>query len=309
MDLRGSDRVAGVCAVIVTHNPALPRLEASLLAVRRQVDWALIVDNCSIAPVGEWLAAQSAAGAVEVLRMDANVGIAAALNRGIAWAKLRGFANVLLLDHDSVPALDMVERLVRARQELERQGIRVAAVGPEFRDDKYPGISPFYQFEGWRIVRKSCAGQAAGATVPAECLITSGSLISMETLGSVGLMETDLFVDYVDIEWGLRAGSLGYKCFGVCGAVMDHQLGDSIRPFLGIAVPVRSPLRHYYLFRNACLLYRRGYVPLRWKLNDAYRLLLKYGFYSLMTPPRLQHFRMMTLGIAHALMNRAGKLG
>jgi GT2 family glycosyltransferase len=244
VDLPGSDGAAGICAVIVTHNPALPRLEDSLLAVRRQVDQVLIVDNRSVAPVGEWLAAQSAAGAVEVLRMDANIGIAAALNRGIERAKVRGFASVLLLDHDSVPA---------------------------------------------------------------ECPIISGSLISMEAIGSVGLMESDLFVDYVDIEWGLRAASLGYKCFGVCGAVMDHQLGDSVRLFLGIVVPVRSPLRHYYLFRNACLLYRRRYVPLRWKLNDAYRLLLKYGFYSLMTPPRLQHFRMMTLGIAHA--NRAGKLG
>jgi hypothetical protein len=56
MDLPGSDGAAGICAVIVTHNPALPRLEESLLAVRRQVDQVLIVDNCSVAPVGEWLA-------------------------------------------------------------------------------------------------------------------------------------------------------------------------------------------------------------------------------------------------------------
>jgi rhamnosyltransferase len=55
-------------------------------------------------------------------------------------------------------------------------------------------------------------------------------------------------------------------------------------------------------------MFRRSYVPLRWKVGDAYRLLLKYVFYSLFARPRFEHWRMMTLGIVHALINRSGRL-
>jgi rhamnosyltransferase len=240
--------------------------------------------------------------------MDENLGIAAAMNAGIDRANARGFSEVLLLDHDSIPAPDMVERLAEAKARLQAEGIRVAAVGPEFRDEKYPGVLPFYRLDGWRITRRSCAGSAPGSVIRAECLITSGSLISIEAVVQIGPLESSLFVDYVDIEWGFRASSRGYLCFGVCGAVLDHQLGDAVMRIMGVSAPVRSPLRHYYLFRNALLMFRRSYVPLRWKVGDAYRLLLKYVFYSLVARPRLDHWRMMTLGIAHAALNRSGRL-
>ena len=304
----GAKGVQSVCAVLVTYHPDIDRLERALHAVRGQVGHVVVVDNASGSRVREWLAMQSAKFGTEVMNMGENLGIAAAMNAGIEKAKARGFSEVLLLDHDSIPAPDMVERLAEAKARLQAEGVRVAAVGPEFRDEKYPGVLPFYRLDGWRIRRRSCAGSAPGFAVRAECLITSGSLISIEAVERIGPLESSLFVDYVDVEWGFRASSRGYLCFGVCGAVLDHQLGDAVKRVLGITAPVRSPVRHYYLFRNALLMFRRSYVPLRWKVGDAYRLLLKYVFYSLFAQPRLDHLRMMTLGIVHALINRSGRL-
>jgi rhamnosyltransferase len=55
-------------------------------------------------------------------------------------------------------------------------------------------------------------------------------------------------------------------------------------------------------------MYRQKWPPTHWKLTDGYRLFLKYGFYALFTKSRLEHLRMMTLGIWHGLRGRNGSL-
>jgi rhamnosyltransferase len=124
-------------------------------------------------------------------------------------------------------------------------------------------------------------------------------------------MEEQLFIDHVDTEWFLRARARGFKAFGVCDAVMSHSLGSrTLRVWLGRwrHVPGHSPLRHYYIFRNSILLYRRPYAPGKWICNDVVRLLFMLAYYPLRTPPRLEHLRMMLRGAWDGLRGRAGKL-
>lgn len=128
----------------------------------------------------------------------------------------------------------------------------------------------------------------------------------MSTLDAVGHMSDALSIDYVDIAWGLRAKQRGYQSFCVCNASMLYSLGDKPIHFLGKQLPTRSPLRHYYHFRNAVWLYRQAGFPLNWKLVDAWKLFLKYGFYTLFAQPRLKKFKMMTLGMWHGLRGRLG---
>jgi rhamnosyltransferase len=145
--------------------------------------------------------------------------------------------------------------------------------------------------------------------VPADYLITSGSLIRLEVFDAIGLYDEDLFIDYVDIEWGLRAKAHGFRHFGVCTVEMRHRLGGPPLKLFGgrIIAPARSPLRHYYHFRNAVSLYRRGYIPWKWSLNDGWRLAAKFVVYSTFTADRASHFKMMLLGLFHGLTGRMGK--
>ena len=130
----------------------------------------------------------------------------------------------------------------------------------------------------------------------------------MRALDAVGDMRESLFIDYVDIEWGLRAKSKGFLSFGACGAGMAHDLGDEPFVFFGKKYPHHSALRHYYHFRNAVWMYRQPWLPVHWKLADGWRLLLKYGFYTLFAKPRHQHWWMMTKGVWHGLTDRMGRL-
>lgn len=287
--------------MVVTFEPERSALEALLDALVPQVQRVVVVDNGSRTDVAAWLAARSTP-AVTLLAQADNRGIAAAQNIGIQWARTQGAAHVLLMDQDSLPAPDMVATLLSA---LSHHPVPAAA-GPRYLDARQDNPPPFIRVRGLHL--KRCACTTDSDVVAVDYLIASGCLIPMTVLEEVGVMREDLFIDYVDIEWGLRARHHGFQSYGVCAAHMQHSLGETPMTWLGKAIPLHSPLRHYYHFRNAVLLYRTPWVPTPWKLVDGWRLCLKYVFYTLFAKPRLAHWRMMTLGIVHGLAGRSGKL-
>lgn len=291
----------GITAVVVTYQPESEVLERLLEMLVPQVTSVVVVDNGSHSEPAAWNS-ECVINPVELLLLGVNRGIAAAQNIGIQWARDRGAGFVLLMDQDSVPASDMVEKLLSALSEHPLP----AAAGPRYMDARQDNPPPFIRVHGLRLKRCECV--TAKSVVPVDYLIASGCLIPMLVLDKVGGMRDDLFIDYVDIEWGLRARHHGFQSYGVCHAHMQHSLGDHPIKFFGKSIPLHSSLRHYYHFRNAVLLYKEPWVPLNWKLVNGWRLCRKYVFYSLFAKPRLAHWRMMTLGLWHGFVGKTGKL-
>jgi rhamnosyltransferase len=287
-----------VVAIIVAYHPDLDLLGVQLALLAPQVTDVVLVDNGSRCDLVAWNAQREPAATVAIA-LGENRGIAAAHNVGIQWARNRGAGFVLLMDQDSIPALDMVEKLIATISEQPS----AAAAGPRYLDARQDNPPPFIRVRGLRLERCVCSTNES--VVPVDYLIASGCLIPMSVLDKVGGMRDDLFIDYVDIEWGLRARHHGFQSYGVCSAHMQHSLGDRPIEFFGKNIPSHSPLRHYYHFRNAVLLYKEPWVPLNWKLVDGWRLCLKYVFYSLFANPRMAHLRMMTLGVWHGLVFRS----
>jgi rhamnosyltransferase len=295
-----------VAAIIVTYHPELGRLQKLLRALIPQVDAVCVVDNGS-APELVALLDENFEHDVRLIPLGGNRGVAAAHNVGIKVSREIGASHVILFDQDSLPAADMVARLLDAETRQLAKGVRVGALGPRFHDPRDGMRYPFIRFQGWcieRVVRPDHDNCCR-----ADYLITSGCLIRMECLDDVGGMSDPLFIDYVDIDWGLRARSKGYTNVGVFDAEMEHPLGEMpIKLFGGrVRVPLHQPLRHYYHFRNAIWLYKQSSAPLGWKFADAWRLCMKYGFYTLFAHPHLSHLRMMSLGVLHGLFNRMGR--
>jgi len=288
-----------VIAIVVTYQPGLDLLDKLLNALFKQVDSVVIVDNGSTIDVSLCFK-QYSSRQVAVIQLGKNMGVAFAQNRGIEYARGQEAQFVLLMDQDSIPEPEMVKILLSAAI------LKVAgSVGPRYLDTRQDNPPPFIRVRGLRLERCSCP--TLDSIVSVDYLIASGCLIPMAVLNQVGGMREELFIDYVDIEWGLRARHFGYQSYGVCGARMTHCLGNEPIEYLSKKVPLHSPLRHYYHFRNAVLLYKERWVPGNWKLVDGWRLCLKYVFYSLFAKPRLAHWRMMTLGIWHGLRGKAGQ--
>jgi len=295
-----------ITAVVVTYHSDRGRLSALLQALASQARATVVVDNGSEPEIVSWLHKEEAAGRIHLRLLGENIGVAGAQNRGIEVAHELQSDYVVLFDHDSLPAPEMISRLVEAAEKKRGEGFKVASVGPRYVDLRQSNPPPFIRVHGLHLERRSCT--SPDSVVEVDYLISSGCLIPLETIQAVGPMREDLFIDYIDIEWGLRAKARGYQSFGVCGAEMFHSLGDDPIPFLGKKFPNHSPLRHYYHFRNALHLYKESWVPLNWKLVDGWKLIQKFGFYSLFGKPRTDHFRMMTKGICHGLAGRTGNI-
>lgn len=288
-----------VAAIIVTYRPNLDALDKLFASIIEQVDLVLIIDNGS--DLGDF-SPRYRNSKVQLVTLGHNKGVAAAQNVGITLARKLNADYVLLFDQDSVAAPDMVARLLEAIKSLQN----AACVGPRYLDIRQDNPPPFIRIEGLKLCRCRC--DTDEAIVRVDYLISSGCLIPMRVIDAIGGPRDELFIDYVDIEWGLRAKVYGMQSYGICGAKMSHSLGDEPLTFLGRNIPIHSPLRHYYHFRNAIWLYKQSWLPLNWKIVDGWRLLLKFVFYSLFAKPRYQHLKMMLLGSLHGLVGHMGPL-
>ena len=291
-----------IFAIIVTYNPDFKVLDDVVNSLHLQVDRIIIVDNCSDADMKTWRCDCRALENIEILKLEKNLGIAAGQNKGIQVARENKARHVLLMDQDSIPEFDMVERLLSIL--IFRPA--VAAVGPRYLLDRSNQVSPFVRTKGLIRDRPLCS--VGTDVVQVDYLISSGCLIPIAALDIVGGMREDFFIDYVDVEWGLRANYHGLHSYGVCSAKMRHSLGGAPQIVFGKSIGTHSPLRHYYYVRNALLLYRESWVPINWKLADGWRLCLRAFVYMLFSKPRLLNMRMIPLAIFHGLTGRTGKL-
>ncbi|HMS84254.1 MAG TPA: glycosyltransferase family 2 protein [Nitrospira sp.] len=294
-----------IVAVVVTYQPDLAELGHLLDAIRHQVQRTIVVDNGSTIDVKSVLADRDDLG-LHCLSLGKNQGVAAAQNAGIAWAREQGANFVILFDQDSIPEIGMVALLQRVYQRKMEEGYRVAAVGPRYVDERNCNRAVFSRLCGMRVLTEDGAGPNVGVLV--DFVISSGSLISLETLSHIGCMTETLFIDQIDIDWGLRARSLGYQSFGVHNAVMTHSLGEAPLIIFGHKLLNHSPLRHYYIVRNAIWLIAQSYTPLGWQVYFARMILVRYLLYSVCVVPRLAYFTMMTKGLWHGLIGRMGKM-
>jgi rhamnosyltransferase len=296
--------VTNVCAVIVSYHPEPNAISSLLDKMAVQVGAVVLVDNAS---EGDWhpvLAESLSRRGGVLLAQPHNLGLAAAQNIGIDWARSNGFRYVLLLDQDSEPGAGMVASLVQALQALVTN--QVAAVGPRFHDLREDRDAPFVRI-GFPLNRKLwCASDTQ--QVACDFLISSGTLIPLEVLDRVGSMDEGLFIDNVDLEWGFRARAKGYALYGVCAATMHHRLGDDRRalPFGIGQIVVHGPLRLYYMMRNRLLLYRMPHTPVAWVAQDVPRVLAKLFLFGVLIGPRLRNLRCMLRGLRDGLHGQRG---
>lgn len=267
-----------VCCIIVTYFPDNATLAKILDVLKPQVAAIIVVDNTTDLPTQDNIRKAALQAGAKLIALKENLGIAAAQNKGLELAKSQGHHYVLLLDHDSIPAKNMVPTLVEAHNRLEQMGHKVAAVGPRYIQVKTGRSSEFIRFGWFGKKRFRCdeSNEHNHKTIPVNFLISSGSLISQNALNDVGLMDETYFIDHVDTQWFLRAAAMGYTAFGVCHATMSHNLGDlnCKRIWFGRWRYLANyrPQRYYFIYRNSMRLYREPYAPWLWIWTDIQRL-------------------------------------
>ena len=130
---------SAVCAVISTFHPSPAALE-NLVKVRLQVEGLVVVDNGSPASSLAPFRAAMSEMKFTMIENGANLGIAAALNTGVRWAKSHGFDRVILFDQDSTVTPGFIGAMRSTYDGHPRQA-EIAIVMPRYRNREGGDVS------------------------------------------------------------------------------------------------------------------------------------------------------------------------
>lgn len=268
-----------VAAVVTAFRPD-ERLTAVVESAARQCALVVVVDNT---PAGEPGADALLASAPTVVvdRSGVNLGLAGALNRGVA--RIGEADAFLLLDQDSVVPDALVERL--ASHLHDSPGIGVATPTP-------------WDADAGRFLDPRAARRAPLADLPVA--ITSGMLVRASTLAAVGPFREDFFVDSIDQDFCLRVRRGGARVVQDRTVLLPHSLGDTRwrgwGPFR-LRSTSHPTWRLYWAARNALVLAREN-----WRKEPVWVLtsLALLGYVAvtvlLFEPPRGARLRTMVHG-------------
>lgn len=219
---------------------------------------------------------------VSLIVNSGNLGLARALNQAVGTAIDAGAHFVLMLDQDSRPTVDMLDRLATAAAAIEAEGRALACVAPLLRD-----LKAVTEDNGETV-----------DTVTGSTFATSGTMLTRRAWQEVGPMWEPLFIDGIDHEWCFRARAAGFETVLVPSAVMTHDMGEAAINIMGRFRPVhRSPVRHYFIVRNTLWLAGKRHIPIRWRLSELAKLAYRVPSYVVFSTDKPQTARNITAAI------------
>ena len=256
------------CTIIVVAyncwNHVFQCLEALLLQTVSGFQ-IILVDNGDADP--EVLARLSTYRNTTYLKRSSNVGFAAANNYGVGRAGDTEW--VMLLNPDTVPTADFVEKMLTATvhfPNISFFGARLLqAQNPALLD----GDGDCYHVGGlpWRNGMGQRAAQASVAPRETFAPCAAAALYRLSALRKVGGFDEDFFCYMEDVDLGFRLRLAGHRCLTVPDAKVLH-IGSAI-------TGRRSPFYIYYGQRNVVWTYVKNmpgilfwlFLPLHVVLN------------------------------------------
>ena len=288
-----------ICSVIVGYRVEINEFKVNISKQLKNFSTIILVNNSPETSLNSFKSPQ-----VTIINNPTNIGLSAALNIGIQTARNLGFKMVALFDQDTQVPPNFTKDMLHFINHYQNDK-PVAVYSPVFHNLVINETGKHINFKPFRMIRGSVSDNDYAHP---HYVITSGSIIPIEVFDKVGLMCEELFIDFVDIEWCLRARRNGYKVVAINKVVIDHHLGDYAVHFMGHHYPIHNPLRMYYYFRNAIYLYRLSEIEFNWKFVDGARNLFRFLFYMLFVKNRLTYFKCIIKGYYHGFIKKMGKL-
>jgi GT2 family glycosyltransferase len=208
--------VESVWAVIPVHNRReLTRGCLAALDVQTAKGvHIIVVDDGSTDGTAEMIAAEFPS--VEVLRGDGNLWWSGSVNLGIERARAQGASAILLLNDDTTPAPDLVERLTDAA--LGRPGALIGAVATDSSGVLlYGGEVVDWRHARFRSLLDTLPVDEQAGVHDVTHLPGRGLLIPVGVFDEIGLFDAAHFpqavADYDFTQHALRAGHANLVCF------------------------------------------------------------------------------------------------
>lgn len=281
-----------ICAIIVTYNPIVPRVEKLVTCLQAQRCDCFVIDNSPDK--------NEIFNSKKYKWLGGNKGIAQAQNEGIYLALKQKYPYIIFFDQDSDIQNDFVTILLSAMKNNSFD-ICAPALFDEKRGFEYAIIDIDKNGN-----RKKIFSEGKTDSFTSSVVISSGTLVRASVFEKVGMMDSRLFIDYVDTEWCLRCFAHGIKVNIIPTARMFHSIGDNSIKIGRFRIPVHSAIRRYYRTRNAIHLLRYGHVPKKMACREIifstiHNIILSFTLF------KFSYFKSSFFAVVDGLLNRWGE--
>ncbi|MCB0171159.1 MAG: glycosyltransferase family 2 protein [Anaerolineae bacterium] len=302
-----------VYIVILNWNNAPDTVEclSSLLALDYPNYHTLVVDNGSTDnSVSKIKASQPS---VEILETGSNLGYAEGNNVGIRQAIEAGAQYVLVLNNDTLVDPSMVTELVNFAETHPEAGM----VGPLMYCEDPRNIlfatGSFIQWAQGKTWHRDMFQPAKphsnlGKPEKVDFITGCGVLVRRELIETAGVLNSEYYLNFEDVEWCVRARRNGFEVWYVPQAILWHKVSASLGQ--------SSPANTYYMTRNALLFFgQNAPINVRWLsiLRIIMRTLRAIGAWSILTTYKNEQFRRLRqanlLALRDFLLGRFGQMG
>ena len=228
---------------------------------------------------------------IDILETHENLGYAEGNNFGIRYAMQGKPEYVFVLNNDTLLESTMMSKLVQAAEKDSCIGM----VGPTmFCIEPQEALFAAGSFVLWNEGSLNHRGmfELPGPYVgsdkpqPVDFIVGCGLLVRRELIEEIGMLDANYYLNYEDVEWGIRAHRFGYQVLYVPQAVMWHKVSAT----LGQA----SPANTYYMTRNALRFFMlHGSSIQRWVTvgRIIFRTIRTIGAWTLKPKYRDQNFQ------------------
>lgn len=188
-------------------------------------------------------------------------GLAGGYNRGAEVLLEQRCDVIFLMDQDSEIEPSFFTQMMDACANL---GTDTFLMGPKIYEINLKKCMAVFQPGKYLPKRLRIDDQTEGL-FPSLCIISSGSAISAAAYRKLGAFREDYFIEYIDIEYSLRAVSQNVPVYMNAGVTMRQTTGHIERHGKGFTTN-HAAWRRYYGARNAvhCLYTHRATWGLHW---------------------------------------------
>ncbi|MEA5582845.1 glycosyltransferase family 2 protein [Nodularia harveyana UHCC-0300] len=241
-----------------------------------------------------------------------NIGIGAGLTWAIAQSIEQEYDFLWAFDQDSIPEKDCLSQLLDIYETLKSSHHSIGIIAPtatDYRSKQNISAAIFNQ-DGFIPYQPVNPEKYYECDAP----ITSGSLIVLQAAKTIDPPRADLFIDGIDLDYGLRLKHQGFHNFIVTSAIMQHNFGNPVKiKFFQQERSLQkySALRHYYICRNHTYLETR-YAQGGYRITSMMRrikYMLRSIFWIMFYDFDHQQLKLWAcfLGTYHGLKGQLGK--
>lgn len=281
-----------IAGVVILFNPEIEKTIENINSYASALNKLYIFDNSAFSNPTIVSAIDLNVDQIQYIHTGFNLGISMVLNEASRKAIGEGFDYLLTMDQDSKfqsgAFLNYLKKI--AENNLEN----VAQFGVN-SDPKYIPLVDDCIF--------------------VDSLITSGTILNLEYINKIGFFDEKLFIDFVDVEYSLRAKYNGFVNILYRGIVMNHaigyiKMGRSLKNFKKTPRILHAPIRVYYIVRNGFYMMFRlkhlGKVEKQNILLDHMKMLKNDFIYN---DKLIDVYKFAFLGFIHFVRNKMYKYG